>query len=113
MESTTTQRLETPTHCIADFSLVPIGTQNTSYAQEIADIQRLLQRCDLKHQMTCTGTAVEGPWDQVLQVIGHAHLLVHKRGVARIQTDLRVTTRTDKDQPMENEILSVERILTA
>lgn len=35
----------------------------------------------------------EGPWNQVLQVIGHAHMLVHRRGVARIQTDLRVTTR--------------------
>lgn len=35
-----------------------IGTDNVSYAQEIAEIQRLLQKCNLKHQMTCTGTAV-------------------------------------------------------
>lgn len=40
-----------------------------------------------------TRETTEGPWDQVLQVIGFAHTLVHQAGIARIQTDVRVTTR--------------------
>lgn len=55
----------------------------------------------------------EGPWDQVMQLIGWAHSLIHGQGIARIQTDVRIATRTDKVQPMEGEIASVERILAA
>ncbi|THC92470.1 hypothetical protein EYZ11_008061 [Aspergillus tanneri] len=50
--------LETPSHCIADFSLVPIGSRDVSFAREIADVQLLLQKCHLKHKMTPTGTTV-------------------------------------------------------
>ncbi|BDD62917.1 hypothetical protein MPDQ_007887 [Monascus purpureus] len=109
--TTVTPALATPSLCTTDFSLVPIGTGTTSYSQQIADIQRLVQQSGLKYQMHSTGTTVEGPWDQVLQVIGFAHTLVHQAGIARIQTDVRVTTRTDKAQPMEGNVASVERIL--
>lgn len=90
----------------------------------------------------------EGPWDQVAQVIGWAHSLIHQQGITRIQTDIRISTRyvkiieqgfvnirfraprkevywpvwisklmhdyrTDKVQPMEGNVASVERILAA
>lgn len=48
-----------------------------------------------------------------MQLIGWAHSLIHGQGIARIQTDVRIATRTDKVQPMEGEIASVERILAA
>ncbi|KAL1977356.1 hypothetical protein VTN31DRAFT_215 [Thermomyces dupontii] len=105
--------LVTPARCTADFSLVPIGHQTTSFAQQIADIQRLVQQSGLKFMMHSTGTTVEGPWDQVMQVIGWAHSLVHQQGIPRIQTDIRISTRTDKVQPMEGQVASVERILAA
>ncbi|KAE8367828.1 hypothetical protein BDV27DRAFT_123230 [Aspergillus caelatus] len=106
-----TADLITPPTCIADFSLIPIGSQNASFSKQIAEIQELLQKSGLKYQMTATGTAVEGPWDQVARVIGYAHTLIHQEGIPRIQTDIRITTRTDKDQPMEGSLLSVEKIL--
>ncbi|KAF7116483.1 hypothetical protein CNMCM5793_004771 [Aspergillus hiratsukae] len=94
-----------------------IGTQNASFSQQVADIQRLLTEASnqtgLKFQMNPTGTTVEGPWDQVVQVIGFAHTLIHQEGVPRIQTDIRIQTRTDKVQPMEGNLVSVQRILSA
>lgn len=76
-------------------------------------------------------TTTEGPWDQVVQLIGFAHTFVHQQGIARVQTDIRIQTRygwvfavsqssltvsinrTDKVQPMEGNVASVERILSA
>ncbi|RJE18384.1 cell wall biogenesis protein [Aspergillus sclerotialis] len=109
----TAPALATPSRCTADFSLIPIGTQSTSYSQTIANVERLVQQSGLRFQMHATGTTLEGPWDQVVQVIGFAHTLVHQQGVARIQTDIRISTRTDKVQPMEGNVASVERILSA
>ncbi|BCR92512.1 thiamine-binding protein [Aspergillus chevalieri] len=108
----TNPALATPANCIADFSLIPIGAQNVSFAQQIADIQRLMQQSGLKYQMHATGTTIEGPWDQVSQIIGFAHTLIHQQGIVRIQTDIRITTRTDKVQPMESNYASVERALS-
>ena len=36
---------------------------------------------------------IEGPWDEVMHLIGQAHVMVHQKGVVRIQSDIRVGTR--------------------
>ncbi|OJJ50173.1 hypothetical protein ASPZODRAFT_128789 [Penicilliopsis zonata CBS 506.65] len=104
--------MATPSRCVADFSLKPIGTQ-PSYSQQIAQVQDLLRGSGLKSYMHATGTTIEGTWDQVVQWIGFAHTLIHQTGVSRIETDVRIITRTDKVQPMEGYVASVERILSA
>ena len=35
-------------------------------------------------------TQTEGPWDEVMRIIGQAHTLLHANGVVRIQSDIRV-----------------------
>ena len=39
--------------------------------------------------------AAEGPWDDVMRLIGQAHFMLHQKGVVRIQTDIRVGSRYD------------------
>jgi len=53
----------------------------------------------------------EGPWDEVMKVVGQAHALVHQNGVQRVQTSMRVGTRTDKSQTAAQKIKRVEEIL--
>jgi len=35
----------------------------------------------------------EGNWDEVLAVVGKAHTVVHRRGVVRVQSSMRVGSR--------------------
>lgn len=35
----------------------------------------------------------EGSWDEVMRLIGQAHTMLHKKGIMRIQTDIRVGSR--------------------
>ncbi len=37
----------------------------------------------------------EGAWDEVMAVIGKAHTVVHRRGVFRVQSSMRVGSRYD------------------
>ena len=53
----------------------------------------------------------EGSWDQVMHTIGQAHSLLHANGVVRIQTDIRVGSRTDKRQSADDKVKSVNKIL--
>ena len=48
-----------------------------------------------------------------MRVIGQAHALLHNNGVVRIQSDIRVGTRTDKKQSFEDKVAAVEKLLAA
>lgn len=103
--------LKPPALCYADFCLLPLGTGNPSVSKEIAAIQRLVKASGLQYSMHSAGTTVEGSWDEVFAVIGKAHALIHQSGAPRIQTDMRVGTRTDKHQPYQDKVTKVEELL--
>ncbi|QDS69432.1 hypothetical protein FKW77_005373 [Venturia effusa] len=103
--------LSTPPVCVADFCLIPIGTPTASVSSEVAQVQRLLKGCGLSYEMHSAGTTVEGSWDEVMKVIGQCHSMLHERGVLRIQSDIRVGTRTDKVQRFEDKVKKVESLL--
>ncbi|KIW73571.1 hypothetical protein PV04_01676 [Phialophora macrospora] len=105
--------LATPPKCTADFCLIPLGTPTASVSAQIAEVQRLMKKSGLKYSMHSAGTTVEGSWDDVMRLIGQAHTLLHDKGVVRIQSDIRVGSRTDKAQTMEDKVAAVEKLLAA
>jgi uncharacterized protein YqgV (UPF0045/DUF77 family) len=48
-----------------------------------------------------------------MTLIGQAHTMLHEKGVVRIQTDIRVGSRTDKAQTMQDKVGAVEKLLAA
>ncbi|KAI0396961.1 YkoF-like protein [Xylariaceae sp. FL0594] len=103
----------TPERCYADFCLIPVGTGSVSVAEEVAEVQKLLKASGLVYTMHSAGTTVEGSWDKVMKVIGQAHSVVHARGVVRVQSSMRVGTRTDKAQTANDKVKRVEAILAS
>ncbi|KAJ2962578.1 hypothetical protein NQ176_g10928 [Zarea fungicola] len=127
----------TPAACYADFCLIPqlwrhekirydanfstidflslskVGTGNISVAEEVAEVQRVLKASGLKYSMHSAGTTVEGAWDEVMAVVGKAHTVVHRRGVFRVQSSMRVGSRTDKKQTAEDKVKRVKDILAS
>ncbi|WEW61750.1 hypothetical protein PRK78_007244 [Emydomyces testavorans] len=108
---TSPEKYTPPNHCIADFSLIPIGTGSPSVSEAIADVERLVGKSGLKYLMHSSGTTVEGPWDRVFTLIGQAHSMLHQKGMARVHTDIRVGSRVDKKETMEDKVKVVQDIL--
>ncbi|ETN39296.1 uncharacterized protein HMPREF1541_05519 [Cyphellophora europaea CBS 101466] len=106
-------QIGTPPKCTADFCLIPIGTPTASVSAEIAEVQKLLKQSGIKYSMHSAGTTLEGSWDECMRVMGQCHSMLHARGVVRVQTDIRVGSRTDKSQTMEDKVAAVERLLAA
>ncbi|EOO02753.1 putative cell wall biogenesis protein [Phaeoacremonium minimum UCRPA7] len=103
--------IQTPAACYADFCLIPVGTGSVSVAKEVAEVQKLLKASGLTYTMHSAGTTVEGSWDEVFKVIGQAHALVHQTGCVRVQSSMRVGTRTDKKQTAADKVKRVEGLL--
>lgn len=73
--------------------------------------ERILRESGLKTHLHAYGTNVEGEWDEVFAAIRRCHETLHEMGVVRISTSIRVGTRTDKPQTMEDKVRSVEEKL--
>lgn len=58
-----------------------------------------------------TDVYTEGSWDDVMKVIGQCHAMLHQNGVVRIQSDIRVGSRTDKKQTSQDKVHAVEQLL--
>lgn len=95
---------------IVDFCLVPIGV-GVSASKYIVECEKILTEAGLKTQLHAYGTNIEGEWDEVFAAIKRCHEHVHKMGVPRITTTIKLGTRTDRVQTMEDKIRSVQEKL--
>jgi uncharacterized protein (TIGR00106 family) len=95
---------------IVDLCVVPIGV-GVNLAPYIAACERVLLHAGLKIQLHPNGTAIEGEWEPVFQAIEAYHQAVHAMGCPRIYAAVKINTRTDRDQTLEEKLASVEALL--
>jgi uncharacterized protein (TIGR00106 family) len=93
-------------HVMIDLCVVPIGV-GVSVSQYIAECQRIIGRAGLASQMHPYGTVIEGEWDAVMAVVKQCHQSVHEMGAPRISTTVKIGTRIDREQHMQDKIDSV------
>jgi uncharacterized protein (TIGR00106 family) len=92
---------------IVDLTIIPIGV-GVSLSPYVAACEKILAEAKLKTQLHANGTDIEGEWDEVFAAIKHCHEVVHEMGAPRISTIIKVGTRVDRDQTMEDKIHSVQ-----
>ena len=95
-----------------DLSVVPIGV-GTSLSSYVAACEKIVQERGLKRTLHAFGTNIEGEWDEVFAAVKRCHEVLHEMGAPRVHTSLRVGTRTDKPQTLEDKVRSVEEKLGA
>ncbi|RMH57033.1 MAG: thiamine-binding protein [Candidatus Hydrogenedentota bacterium] len=95
---------------IVDLCVVPIGV-GVSLSRYVAECERIIRDSGLTYRLHGYGTNIEGEWDEVFRVVKACHEAVHRMGVPRISTTIRVGTRTDRAESIEAKIRSVEEKL--
>jgi uncharacterized protein (TIGR00106 family) len=91
---------------LVDISIVPLGV-GLSLSSYIAECEKIFAAAKLKTALHAYGTNVEGEWDEVFGAIRKCHETLHGMGAPRISTNLRLGTRTDRAQTMEDKVRSV------
>jgi uncharacterized protein (TIGR00106 family) len=95
---------------IIDLCLVPIGV-GVSLSPYIAKCQQILEESGLKYQLHAYGTNIEGNWDHVMDVVKQCHTAIHEMGAPRITSTIKLGTRIDREQSMEDKVESVKEKL--
>lgn len=95
---------------MVDLSVVPLGV-GVSVSSYVAACEKVLQEMGLTHKLHAFGTNIEGDWDEVFAAVKRCHEVVHGMGAPRVHSSLRIGTRTDRVQTLDDKIHSVERQL--
>jgi len=95
---------------IVDLCVVPLGV-SVSVSKFIAQCQRIINDAGLESQLHPYGTVIQGEWDEVMTVVKSCHEKVHAMGAPRISTTLKIGTRTDREQSMQDKMDSVTQKL--
>lgn len=92
---------------IMDLSVVPLGV-GLSLSPYIAACEKVLREAGLKAELHAYGTNIEGEWDAVMAAVRRCHDTLHAMGVPRISTVIKLGTRVDREQTMEDKVRSVQ-----
>jgi uncharacterized protein (TIGR00106 family) len=87
------------------------ATSQHSRAVAVTKCKTVLTQAGLKVQLHPNGTAIEGEWEPVFAAIEACHQAVHAMGCPRIYTTVKINTRTDKVQTLEDKVASVQALL--
>ena len=95
---------------ILDLCVVPIGV-GVSVSRYIAACQTALCEAGFAPSMHAYGTIIEGEWDSVFAAVRRCHEVIHQMGAPRISTTIKLGTRTDRKQTIEDKVRSVKEKL--
>ena len=95
---------------IVDLCVVPLGV-DMSLSKYVAACHEVIKAAGLKHQLHANGTNIEGEYDLVFQTVKKCHERVHEMGAPRIHTNIKLGTRTDRSQTMDDKVSSVTQKL--
>lgn len=98
--------IESDMKVIMDLCIVPLGV-GVSVSEYVAACHKILKTTGLKTQLHAYGTNIEGEWEEVMTAVKSCHQAVHGMGVPRITTTIKMGTRIDRTQTMEEKIASV------
>ena len=95
---------------IIDLCVVPLGV-GLSVSKYVAVCHEIITRAGLKSNLHAYGTNIEGDWDTVFKAVKDCHEKIHEMGAPRITTTIKLGTRTDRKQGLEDKIKSVKEKL--
>ena len=91
---------------LADICVIPIGV-GVSVSEYVVACEEIFNEAGLDSQLHAYGTNVEGAWDDVMSALKKCHEKVHDMGAPRVSTTIRIGTRVDRAQTMQDKIDSV------
>jgi uncharacterized protein (TIGR00106 family) len=91
---------------IADIAIIPLGV-GLSLSRYVAACEKVLTEAGLEPRLHSNGTNVEGEWDEVMGALRRCHEVLHDMEVPRVATNVRIGTRVDKEQTMDDKLRSV------
>jgi len=81
---------------LLQLTVIPVGTGTPSVGEYVADIQRALQKENVRFQLNDMGTLIEGEAKDLLALVAKIYELPFQKGARRVVTQMVIDDRRDK-----------------
>lgn len=90
-------------------AIAPFGVGD-ELASEVAEVVRVIRESELPNRTTSMFTEIEGPWDEVMQVVKEATFVLAKKGI-RTEVVLKADVRPGFTNMMKTKVDKINEIL--
>ena len=94
---------------VASLIVTPLGTSSPSISNYVASVLDILDKYDLKYQLTPMCTVIEGDEEVIFKAIQDIKSNIFSMGVQRVVYTLKVDERIDKALTIEGKLNSVKQ----
>ncbi|MEM7181938.1 MAG: MTH1187 family thiamine-binding protein [Spirochaetota bacterium] len=91
---------------VMDVCVVPMGV-GVSVSKYIVECQKIFAAHQIEHKLHSYGTNISGDYDLLMQAVKECHEKIHSMGAPRINTTIKLGSRIDRKQSMQDKIDSV------
>ena len=91
---------------IVDLSIFPLDKQGSGLSRYVARVLNVIRESGLAHQLGPMGTAIEGEWDEVMQVLDRCYHAL-EGDCDRIYLGLKADIRRGRTNGLEGKVASV------
>ena len=88
---------------LAEIAMIPVGTGSAGFSQVLADSVKVMDKFNLKYEVTSTGTNVEGDMDTILSAVREMDEVPFREGADRVILMVRFDDRRDKSISLDYE----------
>ncbi len=98
---------------IADFSIIPIGHNETSVGRFVATAVKAFKNVNgLDYEITAMGTVLGAKdLDTIFEAVKQAHQAVIDKGIKRVESTLRIDDRRDKARTIDDKVKAVNEYI--
>lgn len=93
---------------LMEISIVPVGTNSSSFSSVIKDVCRVIDQKGLNYQVTPTATVIEGNIDQLMSVAAEIHQTSLQNGADRVITQITIDDRLDQPMNLHSQVAKVQ-----
>ena len=90
-------------------AIAPFG-EGDELSKEVAEVIKVIRNSGLPNQTTSMFTEIEGPWDEVMEVVKEATFVLANKGI-RTEVILKADIRPGFTDTMNKKIESIDNIL--
>ncbi|KAA3637455.1 MAG: thiamine-binding protein [Calditrichaeota bacterium] len=94
-------------------TMFPSGSKrkSASVSEHVAKVINIIDKSGLSYKLTPMATCIEGEWNEVMDVINKARLMLRRNGHERIYINITIDDRKGAKKRLTGKIDSIERKL--
>lgn len=96
-------------NCLVSVAIFPIG-EGDHLSSYVAKSVKLIKESGLDYQFTAMNTLIEGPLDEVMDLVKEASLVLAEEGI-RTYVTMNMDIRSDRTERLTGKVESVNQLL--